>query len=612
MPSRASGASSTTSRAAARRCSSSRSSRSSWATPGARRSSRSRRRRSASSTSSRRSWRAQRRQLRETLDALARFDLWAAKARLAEEMDAIRAETSDGRESCCCRRATRVSPGGRAHRRPARRRLHGARHHRPQHGRQDGRAAHRRACCALMHQSGLHVPAATGSRLPVFRDVFADIGDEQSVAQSLSTFSGHLRSIVRIVEAAGPGCLVLLDELGAGTDPTEGSALAQALLDHFIRAGALVVATTHYAELKIYAHDTPRGAQRLGRVRPRDAQPDLPPDHRPAGHEPGVRHRRAPGPATRRSSRTPAVAAVARPAGVRVDARVDQGLPGRRSRRHGETARAPRRARARPGASRRRSAAAPAPSGSRRPPRRARGGRARGRGHPRRDRRGARLLARQTLTEARLDEAMARLEERLAAIPRPVRPRAGRGASPGALARRAARRHARRLAGHHHGHRRERGRATLEVGGVRVDVPLDDAASPPATAPARRRRAAPRSARDAPRPAPGRVRRPAPARPPRTPGVARRPAGGRGRAARSCRRASTCGAPAWTRRSSCWSSTSTGPRWPDAGRVTIVHGHGSGALRDAVRAVLAGHPLVREWRPGDRGEGGDGATIVSL
>ena len=92
---------------------------------------------------------------------------------------------------------------------------------------------------ALMFQSGLHIPCAPGSVMPIFDDILADIGDEQSVAQSLSTFSGHLRTITRIVATADEGTLVLLDELGAGTDPTEGSALAQSLLDHFIRAGSL-------------------------------------------------------------------------------------------------------------------------------------------------------------------------------------------------------------------------------------------------------------------------------------------------------------------------------------------------------------------------------------
>ena len=156
-----------------------------------------------------------------------------------------------------------------------------------------------------MHQAGLHVPAEAGSRLPVFRDVFADIGDEQSVAQSLSTFSGHLRSITRIVAAAGPDTLVLLDELGAGTDPTEGSALAQALLDHFIRAGTLVAATTHYAELKAYAHTTPAARNAAVEFDLETPQPDLPAVDRAARRQPGVRDRRAARPARRPSSATP-------------------------------------------------------------------------------------------------------------------------------------------------------------------------------------------------------------------------------------------------------------------------------------------------------------------
>jgi DNA mismatch repair protein MutS2 len=108
-----------------------------------------------------------------------------------------------------------------------------------------------------MHQAGLRVPAAHGSRLPVFRRVMADIGDEQSIAQSLSTFSSHLRNIVRFVEGAGPDTLVLLDEVGAGTDPAEGSALAMAIVSRLLDLGATVAATTHYAELKTYAETHP-------------------------------------------------------------------------------------------------------------------------------------------------------------------------------------------------------------------------------------------------------------------------------------------------------------------------------------------------------------------
>ncbi len=108
----------------------------------------------------------------------------------------------------------------------------------------------------LMAQSGLHVPAAGGSRLPVFRSVFADIGDEQSIASNLSTFSWHMSNIVQMDQSLALPALVLLDEVGVGTDPVEGGALGLAVVDHLRVRGAHVVATTHYEQLKSYAATT--------------------------------------------------------------------------------------------------------------------------------------------------------------------------------------------------------------------------------------------------------------------------------------------------------------------------------------------------------------------
>jgi DNA mismatch repair protein MutS2 len=110
---------------------------------------------------------------------------------------------------------------------------------------------------ALMAQAGLHIPADPGSRTPVFQSIFADIGDEQSIAASLSTFSAHVTNVVSMDRMLERPALILLDEVGAGTDPVEGGALGTAVIDHFRGRGAHLLATTHYDALKSYASTTP-------------------------------------------------------------------------------------------------------------------------------------------------------------------------------------------------------------------------------------------------------------------------------------------------------------------------------------------------------------------
>lgn len=113
------------------------------------------------------------------------------------------------------------------------------------------------ALLALMNQCGLHIPALPGSALPIFSGVYADIGDEQSLQQNLSTFSAHLTNIIRILAQVDARALVVLDELGAGTDPSEGSALARAILSHILESGATTIVSSHSHKLKDYAHNTP-------------------------------------------------------------------------------------------------------------------------------------------------------------------------------------------------------------------------------------------------------------------------------------------------------------------------------------------------------------------
>ena len=196
--------------------------------------------------------------LRSSLEALALADLWIARARLGQQMDAVRPAIQADAAELLSARHPLLGEGAV----PIDLRIGDRFGYRalvvtgPNTG---GKTVSLKTLglLALMHQAGLRVPAASGARLPVFAQVMADIGDEQSIAQSLSTFSSHLRNVVRFVEVAGPASLVLLDEVGAGTDPAEGSALAMAIVARLLDAGAMVAATTHYAELKTFATEHP-------------------------------------------------------------------------------------------------------------------------------------------------------------------------------------------------------------------------------------------------------------------------------------------------------------------------------------------------------------------
>ncbi|TMC66544.1 MAG: endonuclease MutS2 [Chloroflexi bacterium] len=524
--------------------------------------------------------------LRETLGALARFDLWTAKAQLAAEMDAVRAETADrpvvvllgARHPGLTGRVVpidiRIGEGYTALVVTG-----------PNTG---GKTVTLRTLglLALMHQAGLHVPADAGSRLPIFRDVFADIGDEQSIAQSLSTFSGHLRRIVLIVEAAGPGTLVLLDELGAGTDPTEGSALAQSLLDYFIRAGALVAATTHYAELKAYAHTTPAARNAAVEF---DLE-TLTPTYRLSIGLPGGSQAFA---IAERLGLSGPIVADARSRLTEAQQAFEETLARIRTA-EGETSDALERARV---AEARAAEALRQAEQERRRARRERDEVVKtARDEAERlvdDLRtevstSRRRLERETVTAPALEASVARAESTLARLPEA--PRTPQPAAAPARRRWRVGDRVRSRSGGWEGRiaALERGgaRASLEAGGMRVSVPVEDlepASGGPAPAAAERSRAA----------------------------------------------ASNAGALQLSRARSVASSLDLrGARVDEAldalgrylddaslaglDRVTIIHGLGTGALRDAVRAEAGGHPLVKEVRPGERGEGGDGATVVTL
>jgi DNA mismatch repair protein MutS2 len=214
--------------------------------------------------------------IRRTVEALAEFDLALAKARYAEELRAAEPELvaiPSGMLSAIVPAAGRPHPGTTLRLRQARHPLLDPNSAVPIDlvldpetfalvltGPNTGGktvALKTAGLLALMARCGLHLPTAPDSSISLFDTVYADIGDEQSIEQSLSTFSGHIGAIVHILASADPRSLVLLDELGAGTDPEEGSALARAILATLVDMRVTTLVATHYAELKAFAHNTP-------------------------------------------------------------------------------------------------------------------------------------------------------------------------------------------------------------------------------------------------------------------------------------------------------------------------------------------------------------------